>query len=41
MRQVLDLVVEPLRLIKAGSGVTAEEDSSKSEGDFEDCRDVL
>ena len=36
-----DLTVEPLRRIAEGSGVTAEEGSSKSKEDFIECRDSL
>ena len=39
--EALDLAVEPLRSIAEGSGVTAEEGSSKSKEDFVECRDDL
>ena len=39
--EALDLTVEPLRRIMEDSRVTAEEDSSKSKGDFKTCREDL
>ena len=39
--EVLDLAVEPLRLITEDSGVMVEEGSSKSEEDFVECSDNL